>query len=569
MRERKPDTIETDVLIVGGGPAGLSAAIHLADLAEAHNRRTAGGRERGDPLPLRVLLIEKGSAVGSHTLSGAVIRPGVFRELLPGVPEEEIPFDSPVTGEDMFFLTRKAGWTIPFHPPYMGNRGCFVASLGRIAAWLAGIAEAKGVEIQAGFSGAELILEGDRVAGVRTGASGVDREGTPQPNYQPGSEIRAKITVLAEGARGHLTKKLVRTFGLDSGQNPQMYSLGVKELWSIPEGSFPAGRVMHSLGYPLDMEQFGGGFVYGFSNHRVAVGLVVGLDYRDPTFDPHSALQIYKKHPLIDGILAGGRLVRYGTKTIPEGGLFSLPRLYHNGVMLVGDAAGFLAMPQIKGVHLGMASGMMAARSAFEALKANDFSAGQLSRYEKIFRGSAAYRELYRVRNFRQGFNRNLFLGGLRFGEQWLTRGRGLSRTGRLPAVEDAARLRDLADLRGRTFQERFKADLVFDKKRTFDKETDLFFSGVHHDEHQPAHCKVIDPQALERATERYGAPSQYFCPAAVYELAVDAATGKQEIRIHDANCLHCKTCDIKAPFGELEWTPPYGGDGPEYEAEM
>jgi len=569
MKERRPDTIETDVLIVGGGPAGLATAIHLADLLKAHNRRTAGGEPKGDPLPLRVLLIEKGSAVGSHTLSGAVIRPDIFAELLPDIPGDRIPFDSPVTGEDMFFLTRNAGWTIPFHPPYMGNRGCFVASLGTIAAWLAGVAQDKGVEIQPGFSGAELILEGGRVAGVRTGASGLDREGNPQPNHQPGTNIRARITVLAEGSRGHLTKKLVRTLGLDSGRNPQMYSVGVKELWSVPAGSFPAGRVMHSLGYPLDLGQFGGGFVYGFSGGRVAVGLVVGLDYRDPTFDPHNALQLYKKHPLVDAILTGGRLVRYGAKTIPEGGLFSLPQLYHEGVMLVGDAAGFVAMPQMKGVHLGMASGMMAARTAFEALQANDFSARQLSRYEEIFRQSAAYRELHRVRNFRQGFSRNLLLGGLRFGTQWLTRGRGLSWNGRLPAVEDATRLRDLADLRGRTFQERFQEDLVFDKKRTFDKETALFFSGVHHDEHQPVHCRVVDPEALEQATERYGAPSRYCCPAAVYELAVDATTGKREIRIHAANCVHCKTCDIKAPFGELEWTPPYGGDGPEYEAEM
>ena len=564
MRPR--ELVQTDVLIVGGGPAGLATAIHAADLLNGHNERLERGQAKGSPLSADILLIEKGSAIGNHILSGAVIAPRAFRRLLPDVPREEIPFDVPVRRDEFRFLTRNRAFRLPVPPPYMGNRGNYVASLGRITRWLAEIAERKGVRIQPGFSGYELLYENGRVRGVRTGDSGVDPRGEPQPNYQPGTNVHAKVTVLAEGSRGHLTKDLVRKLRLDEGRNPQVYSVGVKELWDVPEGAFEAGRVLHSLGYPLTFEQFGGGFVYGRSDRRVAVGLVVGLDYRDPTFDPHHALQLFKRHPLVREILKDGTLVQYGAKTLPEGGLFSMPRLYDDGVMLVGDAAGFLSMPSLKGVHLAVESGMLAATTAYDALKARDCSREQLSRYEERFRRSAAYRELYAGRNFRQGFRRNLFLGAVHFGAQLLTGGRGLSLRGRLGTEPDARCYDEPSALDGRSFAARFREELTFDKKLTFDKETDVFFSGVHHDEHQPPHLAIRDPEALERSVERYGPACERFCPAGVYEHVEDPETGKGSIRIHAANCVHCKTCDIKAPFGELEWTPPYGGDGPEYE---
>jgi len=558
MKER--ESLDVDVLMIGGGPAGLAAAIHLADLA-------GGGRAGKEGLAYRVMLIDKGAAIGNHILSGAVINPVTFRELLPGIPEKDIPFDSPVTKDEVYHFTRQGAFKMPFHPPYMSNRGNYVASLSQMTRWLAGIAEEKGVEIYPGFSGYELLWENDHVAGVRTGDSGLDRHGNPQPNYQPGTDVRAKLTLLAEGARGHLAKQLIRKLKLDEGKNPQVYSIGVKELWEVPEGTFEAGRVLHSLGYPVSLDQFGGGFVYGFSKNRVAVGLAVGLDYRDPTFDPHHALQIYKQHPKIRKILGKGKLIQYGAKTIPEGGLFSMPQFYHDHVMLVGDSAGFLSMPSLKGIHLGMASGMMAAKTAFEALKKNDFSKEQLSLYDRLFKKSAAYRDLYPVRNFRQGFHAHMAVGAVHFGAQLFTGGHGLSLKGKLNIPADYECYHEIKKLGRKTFIERFKQDLAFDKKLTFDKVTDIFYSGAQHDEHQPCHCRVTDQAALEKSIEQYGAPCQYFCPAEVYELAVNGKTGKKEIRFHPTNCVHCKTCDIKAPYQELEWTPPYGGDGPEYES--
>lgn len=553
------NVVHTDVLIIGGGPAGLSTAIHLSDLIQAD--QTESGR-----LPLNIMVLDKGSAIGSHILSGAVINPRGLRKLLPDVAESEIPFESPVTKEAVCFFTKTQCFELPFAPPFMGNRGNYVASLGKITRWLGTIAEKKGVAIYPGFCGYELLYEGPKVVGVRTGDSGIDKHGHRQPNYQPGTEVMAKITVLAEGARGHLTKALIRKAGLDEDRNPQVYSLGVKEVWEVPEGTFQTGRILHSLGFPMTFEQFGGGFVYGLSSNQVAVGLAVGLDYRDPTFDPYHAFQIYKTHPFIRRILGKGKMVKYGAKTIPEGGLFSMPRFYHDGVLIVGDAAGFLSMPSLKGIHLGIESGMLAARTAFEALKKKDVSEQQLSIYEGLFRASDAYKDLYPVRNFRQGFHKNLFFGSVHFGTQLVTGGHGLSFSGRLAVEADAACYRPLAALDGNSFKKKFRDGFVFDKQLTFDKVTDVFYSGTQHDEHQPCHLKVTDEEKLKVSIEEYGEPSQYFCPAEVYELVVDPKSGKKELRFHPANCVHCKTCDIKAPFGCLEWTPPYGGDGPEYE---
>jgi len=563
MAVRAREVVETDILIIGGGPAGLATAIHLADLIREHNLRDPS---QGVPLPFKVLLLEKGGAIGNHTLSGAVINPSTLRELLPGISENDMPFDSPVTRDEVCFLTKNRAWKIPFHPPYMDNRGNYVASLGRVVRWLSEIAEKKGVQIFPGFCAYEMLYENGRVAGVRTGDSGVDRHGKPQPNYQPGTEVRAKVTVLAEGARGHLAKHVIRTLGLDRGRNPQVYSLGVKELWEVPEGTFEAGRVVHSLGYPLDLNQFGGGFIYGLSGNRVAVGLAVGLDYRDPTFDPHHAFQIYKKHPFVKKILAKGKILRYGAKTIPEGGLFSIPRLYHDGVLLAGDDAGFLSMPSLKGIHWAVASVMLAAKTIFRALEKNDFSSSSLSGYEALFKKSPVYRDLYPVRNFRQGFSGNMILGAVHFAAQLVTGGHGLSLRGRLRIEEDAKCYDELKRFGGRSFREKYKGEFQFDNQLTFDKVTDAFYSGAQHDEHQPCHLVVRDPAALDRSIEKFGAPCQYFCPAEVYELVTDAKTGKKEIRFHPTNCVHCKTCDIKSPYGEIEWMPPYGGEGPEYE---
>lgn len=559
------DVIEADILIIGGGPAGLAVSIHFADLIRQYNEAVQKGTPGAANLPLNVILLEKAKSMGNHSLSGAVINPVALRALLPDVAEKDFPFETPVLKERIQLLTKNKSFSLPFHPPYMGNKGNYIASLGKVVRWLAGIAEKKGIQVFSGFSGCEFIFENDKVVGVRTGASGIDKHGQPLENYQPPTEVRAKIIILAEGTRGSLTKKLIEKFNLLK-YNPQVYSLGVKEIWEIPAGAFEAGMVVHTLGFPFDFDQFGGGFIYGLGNNLVAVGLAAGLDYSDPTFDPHHALQIYKKHPAVSRILKGGKIVRYGAKTIPEGGLLALPELYQDNLMIVGDSAGFLSMPSLKGVHLAIGSGMLAAKTAFEAIKNNDTSRKQLSLYEDLFKKSPAFKELYPVRNFRQGFKTNLFFGMLQFGTQILTGGRGFSLNGKLRMNADYEHCRPIKELEGKTFLERRKADLVFDKELTFDKESDLFYSGTKHDEEQPTHIVVPRPEDCQICIEKYDAPCQRFCPAKVFEIVDDAKTGKRALTLHPANCVHCKTCDVKDPFKNVTWQPPYGGDGPRYE---
>lgn len=558
--------VETDILIIGGGPAGLAFAIHFADLIRRHNEDVESGKSRAARLPLNVLLLEKARAIGNHTLSGAVINPLALRELLPDIGVQDMPFESPVLKDDVRFLTREKSFVLPFHPPYMDNQGNYVASLGKVVRWLSEIAEKKGIQIVSGFNGSELIFENGKIAGARTGAFGIDRHGRPMPNYLPPTDVRARITILAEGTRGNLTKTLIKKLNLAQNRNPQVYSLGLKEVWKIPEGALEAGNVIHTFGYPLGFNQFGGGFIYGLSKNLAAIGLAVGLDYEDPTFDPHQAFQIYKKHPFISGILKNGKIVRYGAKTIPEGGFFAIPQLYHDNVMIVGDSAGFTAMPSLKGIHPAIQSGMLAAKTAFESIKKNDTSLSRLALYEELFQKSPLYQELYAVRNFRQSFKTNLFSGMLGFGTQILTGGRGLSLNGRLKMEEDYTYCRPIAELKGKTFLDLNKAESVFDNALTFDKEAELFYSGTKHKEEQPSHILVPSAETCQGCIEKYSAPCQRFCPAEVFEIIVDAKTGKKELLLHPGNCLHCKTCDIKDPFGNVTWQPPCGGDGPEYE---
>jgi len=559
------EIIETDVLIIGAGPAGLSAAIHLADLIRQYNEFADGNKLQSATLPLNIIVLEKGGAVGNHNLSGAVINPTAFH-VLTGIEDKDIPFESPVLKENIQFLTRHKSLVLPFHPPYMSNKGNFVASIGKIVRWLAGIAEQKGVQVFAGFDGHELIFENDLAVGVRTGATGLDKQGRPKANYQPPTDIRAKIIILAEGARGSLSKQLISKFALSKDRNPQVYSLGIKELWQVPEGAIVPGSITHTLGYPLISSQFGGGFIYGLSNNQVCVGLAVGLDYKDPTFDPHHAFQLYKKHSVVSKILKNGKILRYGARTISEGGLLSIPQLYYDNVLLVGDTAGFLSMPSLKGIHPAVESGMLAAKTAFEAIKNKDTSLKQLSLYGEIFKKSALYKELYALRNFRQSFKRNLFLGVLGFGAQILTRGRGLSLSGKVKMEEDFKSLSPIDILKGKTFLERNKKELIFDGVITFNKETDVFYSGTKHDEDQPSHILVPSAQICQQCIKKFDAPCQRFCPGDVFEIITDPVSGKKELILHPTNCLHCKTCDVKDPFENAIWQTPYGGNGPKYE---
>jgi electron-transferring-flavoprotein dehydrogenase len=548
----RTDTVLTDILIIGGGPSGLATSIHLADII----------RQKG--LNHRILLIEKGSAIGSHILSGAVIKTDVFKRLLPEVDFSEIPFNAKVSRDSTVVLTENGSIKLPFHVPYMSNSGNYTASLGQICRYLTQKAEEKGVEIYTGFSVNEILYQDGKVIGAKTIDTGIDHHGNHLENFQPGTRIEAKLTIFAEGTRGPLTKRLIEKFELDKGKNCQIYSLACKELWSVPEGNIKPGEVYHTMGYPLNLKEFGGGFIYGLNDNKVAVGLVVGLEYEDPTFDTHDAFQAWKVTPFVSKFLKGGKLVEYGAKTLPEGGYYSIPKLYTDHALIVGDGAGLVAMPSLKGIHLSIESGMLAAKTAADALSKNDFSESVLSQYELSMKDSLIYKDMYPVRNFRQGFSKGLIVGSLHFGTQLITGGAGFC--GRLKSHPDREATKTLSEFKGVPFKERFKGKLEFDKVLTFDKATNVFYSGVHHDEQQLVHVKVNNPESFQTINiKQYGAPEQFFCSSEVYELHTDKH-GHQELRIHAENCMHCRTCDIKTPGDGITWMLPNGGNGPEFQ---
>ncbi len=546
------DTVSTDVLIIGGGPSGLATAIHLADTL----------KQKG--LSHRILLIDKGSSIGSHILSGAVIKADVFKELLPDVDISEIPFNAKVVKDSTVWLTEKGSITFPFHIPYMNNLGNYTASLGQICKYLAKKAEEKGVEIYSGFAVDEILYQDGKVIGAKTKDTGIDHHGNQLDNFQAGTRIEAKITIFAEGTRGSLAKMLINKFNLDEGKNEQIYSLGCKELWSVPQGNIEAGQVFHTMGYPLQNDEFGGGFIYGLNDNRVAIGIVVGLDYKDPSFDVHDAMQIWKTSAFVSKILKGGKLVEYGAKTLPEGGYYALPKLYVDNALIVGDSAGFVTMPALKGVHLAIKSGMLAAETAADALSKNDTSEKSLQLYETLMKNSFIYKEMYAVRNTRQGFAKGLFVGGFHFGTQLITGGAGFF--GRLRTHADFETTSKLSELKKKPFKERFKGKLEFDKVLTFDKATDIYHSGVYHDEQQVVHLHIHEQEKFNAINiEQYGAMEQFFCSSEVYELHVNK-DGKKELRIHAENCMHCKTCDIKTPGERITWVIPNGGNGPDFQ---
>ena len=538
MPER--ESLEVDVLIVGGGPAGLAAAYQLRKLNK----------------DLSIAVIEKGKEIGAHIISGAVMDPRGINELMPDWKEKGAPVEQPVDEDHVLFLTARRKFALPVVPAPLQNRGNYIISLNKFTRWFGEQVEKSGVDIFAGFAGADLLIEKDTVVGVRTGDKGVDKLGNPKGNFEPGIAIRARITILAEGSRGSLTKQLIRTFNLDQDRNPQVYTVGVKEVWDVPKEKTTGGRVIHTMGWPLRNEEFGGGFIYNMSDGRVSIGLVIGLDYLDPRLDPHQRFQEFKTHPYIRTILEGGTLHSYGAKTIPEGGYWAQPQYYFNGGMIIGDAAGFLNAMRLKGIHLAFKTGMLAADAAYEALQAKDYSAGKLKLFQEMVEKSWVKAELWKVRNFHQSFEHGLFVGMMHTGLQMITGGRGLrNRYRNKPGHTRMRRLKDYCDGTVPPV-----VPPSYDHKLTFDKLTDVYNSGTAHDEDQPCHLHILQPDICHpRCTEEYGNPCQFFCPAAVYEMT------DKRLQINFSNCVHCKTCDIMDPYEIINWVTPEGGDGPGY----
>ncbi len=538
------ESMEYDVVIVGAGPSGLSAAIRLKQLA------ADSGQD------VNVCVIEKGSEVGAHILSGAVVEPRALNELIPDWKERGAPLNIPATQDQFLLLTRETSYKLPT-PPQMNNHGNYIISLGNLCRWLAAQAEELGVEIYPGFAAAEVLYNDDgAVVGVATGDMGVDREGKPTDQFAPGMELRARYTLFAEGCRGSLTKTLFERFKLREGVDPQTYGIGIKELWEIDPILHQPGKIVHTVGWPLDPSTYGGSFLYHLENNQVAVGFVIGLGYANPHLSPFDEFQRFKTHPDIRPTFEGGRRIAYGARAISAGGIQSIPKLTFPGGALVGDTAGFLNMPKIKGTHTAMKSGMVAAEAVFAAVAAGR-GADEVAEYPEQLRQSWLWEELYQVRNIKPSFSWGLWVAiAYSALDTYLFRGKAPWTFHHKP---DHAKLKKASECSKIEYP---KPDGVI----SFDKLSSVFISNTNHEEDQPCHLTLKDPTVPVRINlALYDAPEQRYCPAGVYEIVRDADDGNPRLQINAQNCVHCKTCDIKDPTQNINWVTPQGGGGPNY----
>ncbi len=536
------DVMEFDVLIVGGGPAGLAAAIRLKQINTE----------------LNVCLIEKGSEIGAHILSGAVMDPRAISELIPDWQAQNAPLDTPVTDDRFVFLTETGSWQLPSFllPECFQNHGNYIISLGNVCRWLGQQAEALGVEIYPGFAGAGVLYNDDgSVKGVVTGDMGVGKDGQPGSAFQPGMELHAKYTLFAEGCRGHLGKQLEQKFNLRNGADPQVYGIGVKELWEIKPEQHKKGMVMHTAGWPLQTDTYGGSFCYHYGDNLVAIGYVVGLGYSNPHLSPFEEFQRYKTHPRIRSMLEGGKRISYGARAIAAGGLQSIPKLIFPGGALLGDDAGFLNVSRIKGSHAAIKSGAMAAEAVAEALAAGR-SGDELTSYPQKFRESWLYEELHKARNFKPWMSKGLYMGTMMVGlDQVVFRGKA---PWTLHHTADHLKLKKASECAPINYP---KPDGVI----SFDRLSSVFLSNTNHEENQPCHLTLKDESVpIKTNLALYDAPEQRYCPAGVYEILKDDA-GNPRLQINAQNCVHCKTCDIKDPTQNINWVTPQGGEGPVY----
>jgi electron-transferring-flavoprotein dehydrogenase len=469
--------------------------------------------------------------------------------------------------EAVYYLTRSGKFKLPITPPPLRDHGNYVISINHFVKWLGGKVEAAGITVFTGFAGTELLFEKGRVLAVRTDDKGVDKNGEQKSNFEPGYDLKAKVVILAEGSRGSLTKQLIGRFLLDNERNPQTYGIGVKELWELPTGRIDSGEVIYTMGYPLSFHEYGGAWIYGSKNNQISLGFVTGLDYPDPRIDPQHILQEFKKHPFIARLLEGGKRIRYGAKSLPYGGWWCIPPVAGDGWMILGDSAGFLNSQRLKGIHLAIKSGMLAAETAYDAMKKDDYSLDVLATFQERVESSWIKEELWPVRNFHQGYENGFLAGMFHAGIQQFTGGRGLRF--RYSNHAGHARMKQLSQLPANGGADAHIINAAKgDGRLTFDKLTDVYYSGTKHEEDQPAHLVIHDTDICnERCVREYGNPCKNFCPASVYEMveATDTPSGLQ-IHLNASNCVHCKTCDIMDPYAIITWVPPEGGGGPNYE---
>lgn len=561
------EQIEMDVVFVGAGPANLAAALWLKKEIAIHDELVEHGLRHGNKVgDIEIGIVEKGAYVGAHILSGAVMDPIAIRELMPDFLEQGCPVDTVVTEDAFWYMTKNRAITAPITPPPLKNKGKYIISLSKMCEWLAEKCEEAGINIFPEFPASEVLYdENEQVIGVRTGDKGIDKEGHQKGNFEAGVDLLAKVTVLGEGSRGSLAKQLTARLGLNEGKEAQVFSLGVKELWEVPAENFAEGKVVHTLGFPSDAKTYGGGWIYGLKNNVISIGYVTGLDYLDPTIDPHAEFQKFKTHPKVAEILKGGKMLKYGAKTINTGGYYTMPRLYADGVLLVGDCASFLNGQRIKGIHTAMKSGMLAAETIIGAFQHADFTSNTLKHFEEKVNLSWIYDELHPVRNFHAAFQSGRWSALINTGLQFVTKGMAWGFMPKEHHVAGHERMQHINDRHGHTDHSRY-ANLKFDKETIFDKVTDVFHAGVAHDEDQPSHLHVLDTEiCATKCAEEYGNPCQKFCPAAVYEMEFNAKSERQELKVNFSNCVHCKTCDVADPYQIINWVTPEGGGGPDY----
>jgi electron-transferring-flavoprotein dehydrogenase len=549
------ESIEFDVLFVGGGPANLAGAIRLMQLAKEKNTS------------IEVALIEKGAEIGSHALSGAVLNPIALKKLIPDFIEKGCPVEAQVRADEFYFLTQNGHYPILFTPNYLHNKGNYIISLSKFVRWLAQIAETLGVNIFPGFAGQEVLYAEDQktVVGVRTGDKGLDKDGNPKDNFEAGIDILAKATVLGEGARGSLMKQIAEKLDIFSGKMPQVFETGIEEVIQLPEDNYfktSKGNDIHLLGYPLELNTPGGGFIYMMENNQVTLGYLTGLCYQDPMKDLYQNFIKFKQHPFVANIIKNGKVIEQGARAVCTGGLYTMPQLAVDGAVFVGGSASMMNMPGLKGIHVCMESGMLAAESIIQALEKDSFTTESLETYQQLFEQSWAKEEMFKGRNFYQALAKNAALKFLLLGTQYITGGRGMMES--MLLEEDCLTLKPVKgngeDLRSDFDQK------IYDGVLYVDKLTGVYLSKTKHREDQPSHIIVHDTQlCVTECYDTYRSPCTRFCPGDVYEIEIDEKTAQRRLKLNPANCLHCKTCDIKDPYRNITWTCPEGGDGPGY----